>query len=333
MGKILLAHGSGGKLTHELIKEVFHKRFSNPVLAEYTDSAILDYKEPLAFTTDSFVVNPLFFPGGDIGTLAVCGTINDLTMVGAEAQYLALSMIIEEGTDISLIERIATSIASVARINKVRVVTGDTKVVEKGACDKVFINTSGVGVLVAKKKPSVKNIRCGDKILLTGCLANHGLAVLSARQGLGLKGEIKSDCAALQGLLLPLLKKTDAVRFLRDPTRGGAATTLNEVAESTGLALNIREDALPIASKVRAATELFGIDPLYIANEGIALLIVAQESEPEALRFLRQHPLGRRACSIGTVSKEPKSKVILETSLGTKRIVEMLSHDMLPRIC
>jgi len=331
--KILLSHGSGGKLTHSLIKELLLTRFKNPILKELTDSALINYRQRLAFTTDSFVVNPLFFPGGDIGKLAVCGTVNDLVMVGAMPEYLSLALIIEEGLDYVTLERIVDSIAVTAKEARVGIVTGDFKVVEKGSCDKIFINTSGLGRVIAAKKISVNNIDSGDKIIITGNIAEHGLAVLAKRRELDLGFNIKSDCASLNKLIIPILQKTNAIKFMRDPTRGGLATTLNEIAQGCGLGVIINEKQVPISTKVRAACELLGLDPLYVANEGKAILIVSRNGAQEILTLLRKHPLGRQANLIGEVVKEPATKVVLNTVLKTQRFLDMLTSEPLPRIC
>lgn len=332
-GKILLGHGSGGKLMHSLIKEMLLKKLNNPILKELSDSALINYREKIAFTTDSFVVSPLFFPGGDIGKLAVCGTINDLVMQAASPEYLSLALIIEEGLDYSLLEKITDSIALNAKKAGVFFVTGDLKVVEKGACDKIFINTSGIGRVTGNKKLSVRNIRPEDKIIITGPIAQHGLAVLSKRKELDLGFDIKSDCAALNDLIIPVVKKTDAIIFMRDPTRGGVATTLNEAAQNSGMAMVIDEKNIPISVKVRAACELLGIDPLYMACEGRAILIVKKEGAGEVLDLLRKHSLGKNAQIIGRVAKNPKARLVLNTVLGTQRFVDMLASDPLPRIC
>jgi len=346
---------------HELIRNLLLKKLNNPILNELGDSAFIDtfggadtplsvspysrprpsgrgyrradYRQNLAFTTDSFVVSPLRFPGGDIGKLAVCGTVNDLVMAGAAPEYLSLAFIIEEGLDYSLLEYIVDSIAITARKSRAAIVTGDIKVVEKNACDKIFINTSGIGRIVKNRRLSLKNIRPKDKIIVTGNLAQHGMAVLAKRKDLDLGLPIKSDCAALDNLLIPLLKKTAAIRFMRDPTRGGLATTLNEISEGCGLGIVIEEKKLPISQQVRAAGELLGLDPLYIANEGIAVVIVEPKSGDRVLAALRRNPLGRKAQIVGEVIKEFPGRVILNTSIGTQRIVDMLTSEPLPRIC
>lgn len=331
--KILLGHGSGGRLMHNLIRDLLLRKLNNPILKELADSALIKYKDNLAFTTDSFVVSPLWFSGGDIGKLAVCGTINDLVMLGAVPEYLSLAMIVEEGLDYDILERIVNSISLNAKKAGVVIVTGDIKVVEKGAADKIFINTSGIGRIVKNKNLSIKNVKVGDKIIITGNIAQHGLAVLAKRKELDLDFNINSDCAALNGLIIPILKKANSIKFMRDPTRGGVATTLNEVAEATGLGIIIAEKDMPISSKVRVASELLGIDPLYIANEGIAVLIVKKYSADKVLSLLRRHPLGRNAKIVGEVIRSPKRRVILNTTLGTQRIVDMLTSEPLPRIC
>jgi len=332
-GKIILGHGSGGKLMHGLIKGLLLKKLDNPLLNELADSAVINYKERIAFSTDSFVVSPLFFPGGDIGKLAVCGTINDLVMQGADPEYLSLALILEEGLEYRVLEKIVDSISANSRKAGVRFVTGDLKVVEKGACDRIFINTSGIGRVIADKRLSVKNIEPQDSIILTGPIAQHGLAVLARRKELGLGFNIKSDCAALNSLLIPILKKTNAIKFMRDPTRGGLATTLNEAAQSSGRGIVIEERHIPVSGKAKAACELLGIDPLFIANEGIAVMVVEKKGQERVLGLLRKHPLGKNARVIGKIVNEPKGRVILNTVLGTRRIVDMLTSEPLPRIC
>ena len=318
---------------HNLIKELLLKKLNNPILKELSDSAFINYKDRLAFTTDSFVVSPLFFSGGDIGKLAVCGTINDLVMQGAVPEYLSLALIIEEGLSLRKLERIVGSISIEAKKAGVYFVTGDIKVVEKGACDKLFINTSGIGRIITPGKLSIKNIEPGDKVISTGNIAQHGLAVLAKRKELDLEFDIKSDCAALNNLINPILKKTDAIKFMRDPTRGGVATTLNEIAEACGFGIIIEEKNMPISLKVRAACELLGIDPLYVGNEGIAVMVVSPDGTKKVLDLLRKHSLGRNAKIMGTVVEKPKSHVILNTILSTQRIVDMLTSEPLPRIC
>lgn len=318
---------------HELIEKLMLKKLNNPILRELSDSAFINYREKIAFTTDSFVVSPLFFLGGDIGKLAVCGTVNDLVMQGANPEYLSLALIIEEGLDYDLLEKIVDSISCHAKKAGVCFVAGDIKVVEKGSCDRIFINTSGIGRITTKGKLSLKNIRAGDKVIVTGEIGQHGIAVLSKRKELDLGFNIRSDCNALNGLIIPVLKKTEGIRFMRDPTRGGVATTLNEVVEACGLGIIIDEKHIPVSSKVRVACELLGIDPLYVACEGRAMLIVENKNANKVLSLLKKHRLGRNAKIIGEVVKEPRKRLILNTILGTQRIVDMLTSEPLPRIC
>ena len=331
--KILLGHGSGGRLTHDLIKSLLLKKFDNPVLKELSDSAFIKYKESIAFTTDSFVVSPLFFPGGDIGKLSVYGTINDLVMAGAVPEYISLGLIIEEGLNLGILEKIVDSIAKAAKEERVVIATGDLKVVEKGAVDKIFINTSGIGRIIKNRKLCAKNIAPGDKIILTSMIGCHGLTVLAKRNELDFGFNIKSDCCALAGLLIPILKGTQAIKFMRDPTRGGVATTLNEIAETSGLGIEIQEDKIPLSVKVRTAAELLGLDPLYIANEGCALIVVEEKEAEKILFRINKHKLGRFARIVGSMVTIHKGQVILNTSFGTQRIVDMLTNEQLPRIC
>ena len=317
----------------QLIRRLFLKRLGNPILNRLTDSARLPYPGPLAFTTDSFVVSPLFFPGGDIGKLAVCGTVNDLLMSGAVPEYLSLAFIIEEGLDYALLERVAVSLAAQAGKSRVRVVTGDLKVVEKGAADQLFINTAGVGRILPGVNIGAEKIRRGDKIIVSGEIGQHGIAVAAKRHSLGLNFNIKSDCAALDGLILPLLKKISALKFMRDPTRGGLAAALNEMAQSSGLGVFIRERDIPVSAAVRAACELLGLDPLHLACEGRVVLAVGSAAAKKALAILRRHPLGVKARVIGEAASFNKGRVVLETAAGTQRFVEMPSGDLLPRIC
>ncbi|MCX5701046.1 MAG: hydrogenase expression/formation protein HypE [Candidatus Omnitrophica bacterium] len=330
---ILLAHGSGGRLTHTLIRNTLLKKLNNPILAKLGDGAVINYKEKIVFTTDSFVVSPLFFPGGDIGKLAVSGTINDLVMMGSAPEYLSLALIMEEGFDQAILEKIIESIALSAKLAGVKIITGDTKVVEKGAVDRIFINTSGIGRLVLKKELSISNITVGDKIILTGNIAEHGLSVLAKRRELDLGFNIKSDCQPLNDLILPLLKHEGAIKFMRDPTRGGVATTLNEIAASAGLGIIIEEKFIPISQKVRVACELLGIDPLYVANEGSALLVVSPKKAYSMVKMLRKQPKGLHAGVIGEVINQPKGRLVLRTIFNTQRILDMLTSEPLPRIC
>ncbi len=331
--RILLSHGSGGKATRSLVLDRFLPKIGNQFLGELSDAACIAPGEgELFFTTDSFVVTPLEFPGGDLGKLAVCGTVNDLVVSGAVPRYISLGLIIEEGLQFAQLDRIICSIAAEAKRSGVVVAAADTKVVEKGACDKLFINTSGIGWMAGPYRLGMGLVRPGDRVVITGTIGNHGLAVLSKRRGLQEQFPVKSDCASLAGLLIPLLKKESGIKFMRDPTRGGLATLLNEISDGTGLGIVIEEKNIPVSARVRAASEMLGIDPLYLANEGIAVIVAEPESTARLLRSLKRHPLGVSAAAIGTIVKHP-ARVILETILGTRRVVDMLTHEPLPRIC
>ena len=326
---ITLDYGSGGKKTSALIDEMILPALGNGALNALGDGALLD--GALAFSTDSFVVSPLFFPGGDIGKLSVCGTVNDLAMCGAEPKYLSLALIIEEGLPTESLRRIVASIKAAAESAGVAVVTGDTKVVERGRGDGVYITTSGIGVL---KYPGLgpERMRPGDAVLISGTAGDHGAAVMLARDAL-MEGEIRSDCAALNGLASALLGSGAAVRVQRDPTRGGVATTLCEFAESSGLGIELDEAAIPVRRDVSAACALLGLDPLYCANEGKMLAVVAPEDAEHALAVLRSRPEGENAAIIGRVMSERRGKVVLRTSAGGSRMLQKLAGAQLPRIC
>lgn len=332
--KILLGHGSGGKLMHDLIKNLLLKYFKNPYLDKLTDAAIIGLKnKKFAFTTDSFVVKPLFFPGGNIGKLAVVGTVNDLVVMGARPSFLSCAMIIEEGFSISILERIVKSMKEAVKETGVGIVTGDLKVVERGSCDGIFINTTGIGELIDSAELSTAKIKAGDKIIINGSIGQHGLAVLSARNELDFDFRIKSDCAALSRLILPLLSRGSGIKFMRDPTRGGLATTLNEITDKTNLGIMLDEERIPVPQSVQAGCEILGLDPLYIANEGKVVMVVEQLKAGKLLARLRKHPLGKNAQIIGEFVSKPSNKVCLKTSVGGIRIVDMLTSEILPRIC
>ena len=328
---ITLDYGSGGKKTSRLIEQMILPALDNPALRELGDGAILPGSEQLVFSTDSFVVAPRFFPGGDIGKLSVCGTVNDLAMCGGEARYLSCAFILEEGFPVEELRQIVASIQKAAREAGVQVVTGDTKVVEKGRGDGIYINTAGIGRL---KYPglSPKNIREGDLVLVSGTVGDHGTAVMLARSGM-MEGEIRSDCAALNGLTEALLAPGLKVRVLRDPTRGGVATTLNEFIEGSSLGIELEEGAIPVSGPVRAACDMLGLDPLYCANEGKLLAVVASEDAVEALRILHSRPEGAEAAIIGRVTGQYPGKLVMQTPLGGKRILQKLTGAQLPRIC
>jgi hydrogenase expression/formation protein HypE len=333
-GRILLGHGSGGLLSHRLIKDVLVSRFENGTPLPLDDAGIFTVGDHrLAFSTDSFVVDPLFFPGGDIGTLAVCGTINDLCMMGARPLYLSLALIIEEGFPIAELQRIVESIRSTSRKTGVGILTGDTKVVAKGAADKLFINTSGVGVIEEGFRVSGACAKPGDVVLISGTMGDHGITVLSKREGLQFDTATQSDCASLHGLLETLKPLAPKIHVMRDPTRGGVATTLNEIAGQSNAGIDLDEAALPVTEGVRAACEMLGYDPLYVANEGKMLVVIDPSAAEEALRLMHLHPLGKNACRIGDVTSDHVPRVVLHTVTGGKRIVDMLAGEQLPRIC
>ena len=331
--KILLSHGSGGRMSHELVEKGFLKQLSNPILDRLDDSAVVDFAGKLAFTTDSFVVSPIFFPGGDIGKLAVCGTVNDLSMVGAVPLYLSLAFIIEEGFSQDDLSRIITSIKKASEEADVRVVTGDTKVVTRGGCDKIFVNTAGIGRIPEGVDISASNLRVGDKIILSGSIGDHGIAVLSKREGLDFSTDLKSDCAPLNKLVAGMLKANTEIHAMRDPTRGGLATILNELAEQSKVSIRIEESAIKVKDEVRGACEMLGLDPLYIANEGKLVAVVAPGSAKVVLAAMRKNKYGRDAAIIGEVTEGNPGRVIMKTKFGTSRIIDMLVGEALPRIC
>lgn len=333
MDKITLAHGSGGTLMHDMIDSLFMRELGNEILRQKKDSAILKVgNKRLAFTTDSYVVNPIFFPGGDIGSLAVYGTVNDLSVCGATPLYLSLGIIIEEGLDRKALERIVGSIKNAAKRADVKIVTGDTKVVERGSCDRIFINTSGVGEIYYDKL-SIGRIKTGDSIIVSGSLGEHAISVLSKREALGFGTKVKSDLAPLNGLIKKILRVSRGVKFMRDPTRGGLATTLNEITAGRRFGIELDEKNVPVGSDVRQACEIFGFDPLYLACEGRLVLIVSQEDASRVLRIMRKDAMGRTAKIIGRVTEEHMGRVYLNTAAGGKRIIGMLSGEQLPRIC
>ena len=337
--RITLAHGSGGKAMHDLIEDVFVATFDSAAFEPLEDQARLTLVElvaqgdRLAFTTDSYVVDPLFFAGGDIGRLAVAGTVNDLAVGGARPLFLSCAIIVEEGLDIGLLRRVARSMQDSAAEAGVKIVTGDTKVVPRGAADKLFVNTSGIGVIPAGLSISAGRARPGGAILVNGTIGDHGVAILQERADLGLTAKIASDCQPLNGLIATLLASCPEVHCLRDATRGGVATVLNEFAAASRLCLRIRETALPIRDEVRGVCELLGLDPLYVANEGKLVVIVPGRDADRALAALRSHPYGRQAAIIGEVVEAPEETVLLTTPFGGSRILDMLVGEQLPRIC
>jgi hydrogenase expression/formation protein HypE len=331
--RVVLGHGSGGRLSHDLLERVILPALGDSAPRTLDDSAIVDAGAGrLAFTTDSYVVRPLVFPGGDIGRLAICGTVNDLAMVGAIPITLSIGCIIEEGFPLEMLERILRSAREAAGEAGVYLAAGDTKVVERGKADGLFINTSGVGRLPDGVKISGDGARPGDAVLLSGAIGDHGIAVLSAREGLGFETELKSDVAPLNGLVAAMLAAGD-VRVLRDPTRGGLATTLVEIASQSGVGVDLEEQAIPVHTPVRAACEMLGFDPLYVANEGKLAAFVAEEDAQKILAAMQAHPNGAEAAIIGRVREDPHHRVHLRTAIGGTRILDMLPGEMLPRIC
>jgi len=331
--RILLAHGSGGKLSHELVEKSFVKTFANPFLTKLDDSAVMDFSGRLAFTTDSYVVNPIFFPGGDIGKLAVYGTVNDLAMSGAKPLYLSLSFIIEEGLPQDELNEIVDSVRKAAREAGVEIVTGDTKVVNRGSADKLFINTAGVGMIPEGVDISGSKARPGDKVILSGTIGDHGIAILSKREGLSFSTQLESDCAPLGRLVAEMLGASSDIHCLRDPTRGGLATTLNELAKQSKVSIRIEEEKIPVREEVLAACEMLGFDPLYVANEGKLVAIVSAKDADKILKAMRENHYGTGAAIIGEVKAEHPGRVVMKTCLGASRIVDMLVGDLLPRIC
>jgi len=330
---ILLAHGSGGKLSHDLVEKKFLPFLANPMLNKLDDSAIFEASGYLAFTTDSYVVNPIFFPGGDIGKLAVCGTVNDLAMSGAKPLYLSLSAIIEEGFPLGELEQIMQSIKATTEEAEVKIITGDTKVVNRGQADKIFINTSGIGIIPPGIDIAGANAKTGDKVILSGTIGDHGIAIMSQREGLKFSISIGSDCCPLSKLVSEMLDASPIIHCLRDPTRGGLATTLNEFARQSNVGIVIEEDKVPIKEGVRAACELLGFDPIYVANEGKLVAIVDPCEAEKVLVRMRQNKYGKDAAIIGEVVNDHPRRVIMKTKLGPSRIVDMLSGELLPRIC
>ncbi len=333
--KIILGHGSGGKLSYELIKNVFMPSFDNPILLTGDDAASFPTLNGarLAVSTDSHVVSPLFFPGGDIGRLAICGTVNDVSMLGAVPQYLTAGFILEEGLEISILRRIVASMRLAADEANVHIIAGDTKVVQNGKADGVYINTTGIGIIHPGINISGGNAKPGDVVIVSGSIGDHGIAVLAARGELNFETQIESDVAPLNGLVSLMLEATDQIHVLRDPTRGGLATTLNEISVQSQVAIQIEESAIPVKPGVAAACEMLGFDPLYVANEGKLIAIVEKSAAPSLLMAMKAHPYGSDACIIGSVVESSHPRVTLKTVYGTTRILDMMAGELLPRIC
>lgn len=331
---ILLAHGGGGRLTHQLISKIFYPAFRNPLLEQDHDGCVFHVQSgKIAYSTDSFVVNPLFFPGGNIGDLAVNGTVNDLACCGADPKYLTAGFIIEEGLPIETLKKIVCSMKEAADKAGVQIVAGDTKVVEKGKCDKLFINTSGIGFLSEGINIAPERALVGDVIICSGPIGVHGITILSARESIGFETTTKSDTISLNNMIIKLLNHIREVHVLRDPTRGGVSGTLNEIAQAAKVEIELDEKTLQIPEPVRAASEILGLDPLYIANEGIVLVILPETYASQALSILRNNPEGKYAQIIGRVTSSGKALVRMKTAYGNYRIVDMLSGEQLPRIC
>jgi hydrogenase expression/formation protein HypE len=332
--KILLDHGSGGKMSHRLTANLLLPAFDNPALAMLDDGATLCLAGGrIAFSTDTYVVDPIFFPGGSIGDLAINGTVNDLAMCGATPLYLSVGMIIEEGFPMADLERVVARMARAARVADVTVVTGDTKVVPRGAADRIFINTAGIGTIDEKVNVSGANARPGDAIILSGTMADHGMTILTQRQGLVFESDIKSDSAPLNQMVANLLGTGCEIHVLRDPTRGGVGTTVNEIADQSKVGIRIHEDRLPVRPDVSGICELLGVDPLYVANEGKLLAVVPRDQAGQVLAAIQQSPYGKDACIIGEVTDDRPGRVFMRTRIGGERIVDMLAGEQLPRIC
>jgi hydrogenase expression/formation protein HypE len=332
--KILLDHGSGGKMSHRLTTDMLLPVFDNPILAQLNDGAIFELEGMrFAFSTDSYTVDPIFFPGGNIGDLAINGTVNDIAMCGGDPVYLSVGLIIEEGFFMTDLEKILSEMGKAAETAGVTVVTGDTKVVPKGAVDKIFINTSGIGLIPPNVDIASHHAKPGDQIILSGTIADHGITILTRREGLSFKTTIKSDTAPLNHMVKQMLTAGQGIRVLRDPTRGGVGTALNEIADKSKMGIKIYEDNIPLKKEVAAACELLGFDPLYLANEGKLLAFVSAEDAAGVLAAIRANPYGKDAAVIGAVVEDHIGKVILETRIGGLRIMDMLAGEQLPRIC
>jgi hydrogenase expression/formation protein HypE len=331
---VQLAHGAGGKLSSEMIEKIFLPRFSNTTLEKMEDQAILENPGGrIAFSTDTFVVDPIFFPGGDIGDLAINGTVNDVAMSGAQPKFLSVGFILEEGLPFETLHRIALSMEKAAKIAGIQIVAGDTKVVNRGSCDKLFINTTGIGFVPDDVHISASNLKPGDKILLSGTLADHGMAVMTSREGLSFQSTVKSDTAGLNHLVEDMLKVSNNIHAMRDPTRGGLATSLNEFATSSKVGIQLFDGRIPVNDDVRGACEILGIDPLYVANEGKLVAVVPPEMADDVLAAMHRNPLGKEAVIIGEVTEKHPGVVALKTGLGANRIVDMPVGEQLPRIC
>jgi len=332
--RIMMAHGSGGKIAHELISNFFLPKFDNDILKKLDDSAVFKIKgNKLAFSTDSYVINPIFFPGGDIGKLAIYGTVNDISMSGAIPLYISVSFILEEGFLMSDLEKILISMKEAAKKADVLIICGDTKVVEKGSADKLFINTSGIGLIENGINISSENAKIGDIVIISGSIGDHGISVMSKRGQFEFEVKIKSDCAPLNDLVQHILSYTKSISVLRDPTRGGIASTLNEIAEKSKVSIEIYEDKIPVKKAVLGACEMLGFDPMYVANEGKLIAIISKEVASDLLNHMKKHPLAKDAEIIGEVKESKAGRVTMKTIIGSTRILDMMIGELLPRIC
>lgn len=331
---INLGHGSGGELTRDLLDKIIFKTFSNPYLDQKHDGSIVQFNEKIAISTDSFVITPIFFKGGNIGELSVHGTVNDVAMCGAIPKYLSLAFIVEEGLKVDEFVKVVESVKKAADDSGVLIITGDTKVVERGKGDKIFINTTGFGEMHPKANISVQNIKAGDKILVNGNIAQHGIAIMSEREGLQFESTIESDSTNLNFLVKELLDAFgEKIKLFRDPTRGGLGTVLHELANDVAVGVNLKEVDLPLDKQVNAACEMLGLDPMYVANEGVFLVVVDPSIEQQALELMKNHEKGINAAVVGEITSEHPNKVVMESSIGGKRIVSPLVGEQLPRIC
>jgi len=334
MDIITLSHGSGGKKTHELIKRLFYKYFNNDILMQQGDSSILgSLCGKIAVTTDSYVINPIFFPGGDIGKLSICGTVNDLAVSGAKPLYITVGFIMEEGLEISELEQIVISMAETAKSCDVKIVAGDTKVVERGKGDKLYLNTTGIGIFENDIDLGGLNIEEGDQVIVNGTLGDHGITILCERENLNFESKIESDCNSLHLLIKDILGVSEKVKFMRDVTRGGLATTLNEIIEEKDMSIILHENSIPVREDVSAICEILGFNPLYIANEGKVVLIVGKEDANMVLQTMKNNSLGKNASIIGEVIKDKQGKVYLKTEINGTRILGMVEEELIPRIC
>jgi hydrogenase expression/formation protein HypE len=332
--KILLEHGSGGLLSNELVAGIFLPEFSNPYLERLEDSAVLTIgNQKFCFTTDSYVVSPIFFPGGNIGSLAVHGTVNDLAVCGGKPLFMSTGFILEEGFPFASLEKIIASMAEAAKTAGVSIVTGDTKVVPRGAADGIFINTSGIGIVEYKGSLSVKSIKAGDAIILNGSIGDHGAAIIKSRENLGMEAEVISDSAPLNGLIAEILKASPNIHCMRDATRGGLGAILAEIAKSANIQINISEQFIPVQDNVRGICEILGLDPLFLANEGKMVLFCLADDAQKVLDTMKKHELGSNAAIIGNVAKSSQGRVVLKTSIGGERVVDLPTGELVPRIC